>query len=511
MQNRPGFCLERVRKVSGATGGSSARALCTGSKLPVAPSGGAFLNLRCQNRSLVLTEIAFLLAGLALGALAGWLIAAARNTARSAARDAELRAQLSAAESTAANLRDLMTEHAGTIRELRTSLQNEQHQRIESQTRLAETLANLDQQRKLLAEAEARFRETFEALSHKALRANSEEFTRQADEKIKPLTDAIKAYEQHVREIEQTRRTAYGQLSEQLKSVATTNQELTRQTTTLSTALRSPEIKGNWGELTLRNAVELAGLSKHCDFTEQKSVDSGDGKLRPDLLVRLPGGRLVVVDAKAPTSAYMDAVAADTPEAARAAQNRHAQAMRHHMRGLSAKSYAEQFDRSPEFVVMFVPGESFFAAALETDKELIADGIGKGVILASPTTLIALLRTVSHAWQQQDILDNAQRIGQTAGELFERMCKFAEHFGNIGERLGKATDAYNSAIGSWRSRVLPAGRRVYELGVRSKDAGLLDLKPVEALPRTDIEGEGLPARPPAAEPSEDEAASEGTK
>jgi DNA recombination protein RmuC len=427
-----------------------------------------------------------------MGAVAGWLLAIARAGARFAVKDAELRARLVAAESTAGGLRDLLAEHAATIRELRESLEYEQHQRIESQTRLTETLSNLEQQRKLLADAETRFRETFEALSHKALRANSAEFSRQADEKIKPLTDAIKAYEQHVREIEQTRRTAYGKLSEQLKSVATTSQELTRQTTTLSTALRSPEIKGNWGELTLRNAVELAGLSKHCDFSEQKTVDSADGKLRPDLLVRLPGGRLIVVDAKAPTSAYMDAIAADTPDAARAAQKRHAQAMRQHMRGLAAKSYAEQFERSPEFVVMFVPGESFFAAALEADKDLIADGIRKGVILASPTTLIALLRTVSHAWQQQDILDNARRIGQTAGELFERMCKFAEHFGGIGERLGKATDAYNAAIGSWQSRVLPAGRRVQELGMRSKDAEQLDLKPVEALPRGDVETEGAP-------------------
>ncbi len=283
--------------------------------------------------------------------------------------------------------------------------------------------------------------------------------------------------------MEAARRTAYGNVTAQLTSINEAHQRLSKETTNLVTALRAPQVKGPWGEITLKRVVEVAGMSAHCDFTEQPTVDGENGRLRPDMIVTLPGNRTIIVDSKAPLTAYLEAIDAKDEATRQQCLVRHARMVRGHMQALSAKSYWSQFAPSPEFVVMFLPGESFFSAALEQDARLIEDGIGVRVVLATPTTLIALLRTVAYSWQQHEIGENAQRIADAGRELFERVSTFSEHLDHVGNGLRKATDCYNAAVGSWQNRVLPSGRRMNELGVAPTDHELPEMRPVDAVVR----------------------------
>jgi len=429
------------------------------------------------------SEALALAAGLLIGVVSAWLVAASRARARAAQQAAEMQSRLSAAESTLGEVRQQLSRREQELTDLRSTLQGEQQARVSAETRLSESLKHIAEQKQLLDEAEKKLKDAFAALSLESLRQNSEEFARRTAEKVRPLEEALRRYEAELKRIEEARQQAYGGLTEQLKAIASTHQQLSRETTGLVQALRSPQVKGRWGEITLQRAVEVAGLSPHCDFVPQMTVGTEDGRLRPDLVVTLPGGRTVVVDAKAPTGAYLDAVAAQSESERQAHLARHAAAIRAHMQNLSGKAYWAQFDAAPEFVVMFVPGEAFFSAALEQDRELIEDGIRRRVILASPTTLIALLHAVAYSWRQQELIENARRIGQTAAELFDRVCKFAEHFGKVGDGLRRATDAFNDAIGSWERRVLPLGRRVAELGATSRQGELVDIKRVEVLPQ----------------------------
>lgn len=431
----------------------------------------------------MIESLAFVV-GLVVGAAVTWLVVTSRARAAGARELAELQNRVAAGQSTVEELRRQLAGRDETTARLQSDLQTEQRTRVAAETRLDESFKNITEQKKLLEDAEEKLKDAFAALSVESLRQNSEAFVKQAAEKVRPLAEALQRYEAEIKRIEEARQKAYGGLNEQLKAIAITHQQLSRETMGLVSALRTPQTKGRWGEVTLQRAVEVAGLSPHCDFITQVSVDTDEGRLRPDLLVTLPANRMVVVDAKAPTSAYLDAVAADQESARREHLRRHAQAIRTHMQDLAAKAYWNQFDATPEFVVMFVPGESFFSAALEQDRELIEEGIRKRVILASPTTLIALLHAVAYSWQQQELIENAGLIGETAKALFERVCKFAEHFGKVGDSLRRATDAYNASVASWESRVLPMGRRVSELGVTVGQDEFVDIKPVEALPRS---------------------------
>ncbi|MEP0846164.1 MAG: DNA recombination protein RmuC [Phycisphaerae bacterium] len=421
----------------------------------------------------------------ALVALALWL--RARGGAQREA--AALQARVSGFEAETAALRQQCARHDEETAKLREALAAEQQARVRAETQLAEARRGIDEQRKLLADAELRLKDVFAALAADTLRSNSEQFVRQAEEKVKPLREALERFERQVQELERVRQSAYGRVSEQLETVSKTGQLLQRETSHLVTALRAPQVRGRWGELTLQRVVELAGLVQHCDFETQVSVATDDGRLRPDMIVRLPGERRIVVDAKVSLDAYLDAVAAGDEAARRGALERHARQLREHMKRLADKAYWKQFERTPDFVVMFVPGESFFSAALEQDRTLIEDGIAERVILATPTTLIALLRTVAHGWQQHELLENAERIGHAAEELFKRVKTFADHLEDVGKALTKASESYNRAVSSWESRVVPAGRRVAALHTKLGEAVPAVLPPVEATPRTPRESD----------------------
>ncbi|MEE8555607.1 MAG: DNA recombination protein RmuC [bacterium] len=354
--------------------------------------------------------------------------------------------------------------------------------------------------RLLKSREQAQLREAFQALSAGALERNNEQFlqlaktsfeTLQAQAKgdlelrnkaveglVTPLKESLDKLQQHNQALERARHEAYGGLNQQVKNLMTAQEKLNTETGKLVTALRAPQGRGRWGEMQLRRVVEMAGMLDHVDFMEQQSVSTEEGRLQPDLIVNLPGGKQVVVDAKTPLLAYLEAVEAEDEELRTAKLREHAAQVKTHVKKLSAKAYWEQFPSAPEFVVMFLPGESFFSAALEQDPELIELGAQQRVILATPTTLIALLRAVAYGWRQERITENAERISELGRSLYERLAIMTEHFQKVGGSLQRATKAYNDTIGTLERNVLSAGRRFTELGVASKRE-LEVLEPVE--------------------------------
>jgi DNA recombination protein RmuC len=292
---------------------------------------------------------------------------------------------------------------------------------------------------------------------------------------VAPLQQALASYQQEARESERIRGDQAGRLGEQLRS-------LSEQTTSLAGALRAPGARGRWGELSLRRTVELAGLSAHCDFDEQPTLVSGRGGLRPDLVVQLPSGRRVVVDAKAPLDAYLEAHHAPDDAQRSDALGRHAKHVRRHVEALASRDYAAHLEGSPEFVVLFLPHEGFLAAAVEDTPDLVAEALDRGIVLATPATLFALLAAVAQGWREVQLAENTKQVLQLAREMDERLGVFAEHLGKLGGTLGKAVAHFNSAVGSFESRVLTQARRMRELGVQGSRS--LDTpRPIEPTPR----------------------------
>ncbi|HEY1683405.1 MAG TPA: DNA recombination protein RmuC [Tepidisphaeraceae bacterium] len=356
-----------------------------------------------------------------------------------------------------------------------------------AQLRAAEQ--NFTEQKKMLDDAQAKLREAFAGVSAEALAKNNEAFLQLARERfaalsteangsldkrkveieglLKPLNETMIQYQQRLADIEKARVESYSQLREQLGALQETERTLNLNTTQLVSALRRPNTRGQWGEMTLRRLVELAGMTSRCDFFEQATVQGEDGKLRPDMMIRLPGGHEIVVDCKTTLDAFLDAAAANDEDNRKVLLQQHSRAVRARARELCSKNYSAQFENA-DFVVMFLPGESFYSAAVEADASLYEDCLKSHVIVATPTTLLALLKTVAHVWKQHDMTENAEKIQELGTELYDRLAIMANHFQKLGNAIGSVVDQYNTAIGSVESRVMVSARKMGELGTRNE-------------------------------------------
>ena len=442
----------------------------------------------------------YFIAGVIIGGIIAWFIASGILQRKYAG----LEGRAGSAEAIAGERNRQIQQKEEEAERLRNELNLEKQSKVEALTRLEESQKSVEEQKLLLESMKKEMTDTFNALSAAALKSSSEDFLRLAsthlgtiiettkgklgehqvamDGMIKPLQDTLKRYEEQIKKMEEDRLKTFGSLEEQLRTLTSTHENLQKETSNLVTALRKPQVRGRWGEMQLKRVAELSGMSMHCDFTEQQSVDTEKGRIRPDMIVHLPMDREIVVDSKVSLEAYLDAIAASTDEERKTKMEKHAQQVRAHMRGLSSKEYWNQFDKSPEFVVLFISGESFLSAALDIDTTLIEDGIQKRVIVATPTTFIALLRAIAYGWQQEQITKNAQQISMLGRELFERMSTMIKHFDDLGSAIKKATDAYNKTVGSMESRVLPSVRKFRELGVTG--AGEIPaLEQIDHIPR----------------------------
>ena len=408
-----------------------------------------------------MNEFLWLILGLVIGGALGAYLGILRGRRAVEGELSQKSSELAGLIATLAEVRRQLSDRDQQLAEVRAILETEKVSGAEAKTRLESAREHFAEQRRQIEEMEKKAKEAFAAVSAQALKNNNEQFITLAETKFKPIREQLERYEQQIKALEKIRQEAYGGMNEKLEALSLRSDRLSSETGQLVSALRQSGAKGKWGEVTLQRIVELCGLVEHCDFVTQTALDGGQ---RPDLIVRLPGGRCLAVDSKVNTSSYLDAAAA-TDAAERERQlTRYAASVRGTLKSLGGKEYWKQFSPAPEFVVMFMPGEAFFSAALAKDRDLLTDGVEQGVLLASPTTLIALLLAVRHGWQQQQVAENAEQIAEVGRELYDRLCVFVNHLDGIRIGLEKAAEAYNKTIGNWSSRTEPAARKLKELG-----------------------------------------------
>jgi DNA recombination protein RmuC len=322
---------------------------------------------------------------------------------------------------------------------------------------------------------------------------------------VKPIREALDKTEKQLRLIENERKEAYGSLTRHLHEMAQTQQLLQGETRNLVKALRRPEVRGQWGEMTLKRLAELAGMVEHCDFFEQEHTQTDEGGMRPDMIVRMPDGREIVVDVKTPLDAYLDAVEASDDKQRELDLDRHARNVRNRVRELASKSYWSQFKNSPDFVVLFIPGDQFLSAALEKERDLLEFALQQKVILSTPTSFVALLRAVAYGWRQEILAENADKIREVGEELYKRLATFVEHMGKVGKSLGSSLDHYNKAVGSLERQLIPGARKLAEMGIQSQKT-VASLEPLEksirALEAESIENLALGSDTPATDNSD---------
>jgi DNA recombination protein RmuC len=438
---------------------------------------------------------AYLLVGLALGALAAWLFS--RETRRQLAEvnkqrettleqlreESSRRASFEALAAGIPDLqRDVEARNMSIAQQQRTILEVTNEKQALAATLQAER-RGFGEKLKLLEEAKSALSDAFSALSANALRSNSEEFLKLAQTSVAPIKEALGKFDAKIQALEVAREGAYQGLLQQVSQLLDTGKDLRSETSNLVQALRSPVIRGQWGEIQLRRVVEMAGMLAYCDFQEQESLKTESGILRPDLVVKLPGGKTIVVDAKAPVANYLDAMSAADEGERKLKMQAFAKLVRDRVAELGRKSYWDQFEETPELVVMFLPGDHFYSAALQQDPSLIEFGVEQKVLVATPVNLIGLLRAVAYGWRQESIAANAKEISELGAELYKRISDLGGHWIDLGRNLSRTVEAFNSAVGSLESRVLVSARKFKELGATPSALEIEIVEPVEKTPR----------------------------